>query len=559
MTRAVLATLIALAVAALPARGDAWSDTGPSYWIEAQLRLISRDQPWPTVQARTLFHVSAAMHDAWAALEPDDVGVLADEACALIPEDDQQRERLQRIALGHAAIEVLKARYPRTNRDGLAVLKFEHALRDDGLLATLEGDDARAAELGQRIARRILADAMDDGSNEAAEYDDTTGYTPANAALDPDAEGTVLTDPDRWQPIIVEGRTQEWVTPHWGRVRPFAISKDDPSRPYLDPGPPPRLKLDDHAALSASLVELILLSSRLDGTDTAEAPEDADVGRVLAEYWEGGASTETPVGRWNLIAATALHHAEPSGDPGKDLRREIELFLALNASLHDAAIACWDIKRYYDSVRPISLIRHMGGLGQSSDPSMPGYHKLGLPLVPGLVELVTEVSSAPGERHAHLADRRGEVAVRSWRGNRGRDGHDASGVGWIPATAWLPYQDEDFVTPAFGGYVSGHSTSSAAGATVLEAFFGEVIPGGPVEVRADAGVFLEFEVGPFYDVVLSAERFDELVEQAGRSRLWGGIHPWFDDVRGREVGEQVAMIVLARLQPVSDDEAAGSE
>ncbi len=51
--------------------------------------------------------------------------------------------------------------------------------------------------------------------------------------------------------------------------------------------------------------------------------------------------------------------------------------------MHDAAVAAWGSKRFYDYARPISMIRYMGGLGQSSDPDGPAYHPDGLPLEPG--------------------------------------------------------------------------------------------------------------------------------------------------------------------------------
>ena len=93
------------------------------------------------------------------------------------------------------------------------------------------------------------------------------------------------------------------------------------------------------------------------------------------------------------------------------------MYLALNGAVHDAAIAAWGLKGYYDSVRPISMIRYMGGLGQSSDPAGPSYDPEGLPLVPGLIEVITPESSAPGQRHERLADHVGEIAVHAWRGN----------------------------------------------------------------------------------------------------------------------------------------------
>ena len=47
-------------------------------------------------------------------------------------------------------------------------------------------------------------------------------------------------------------------------------------------------------------------------------------------------------------------------------------------------------------MRPISSIRYMGGLGQSSDPNGDSYDPLGLPLVPGLIEVVTDATTANG-------------------------------------------------------------------------------------------------------------------------------------------------------------------
>jgi len=48
-------------------------------WDEAILDAIRRDVPAPTVHARNLFHVSAAMWDAWAAYDPTADGYLVHE------------------------------------------------------------------------------------------------------------------------------------------------------------------------------------------------------------------------------------------------------------------------------------------------------------------------------------------------------------------------------------------------------------------------------------------------------------------------------------------------
>jgi hypothetical protein len=203
--------------------------------------------------------------------------------------------------------------------------------------------------------------------------------------------------------------------------------------------------------------------------------------------------------------------------------------------VHDAAVAAWGVKGYYDSVRPISMIRYLGGRGQSSDPAGPAYDPDGLPLVGGLVEVVTPESSAPGQRHEHLADHVGEVAVRAWQGNPD-DPSRASGVGWIRAVDWVPYQRATFVTPAFAGYVSGHSTFSRAAAEVMTAFTGDpYFPGGISHWTVPAGELVT-EAGPSRDVTLQWASYFDAADQAGISRILGGIHIRADDFEGRRIG-----------------------
>jgi hypothetical protein len=47
---------------------------------------------------------------------------------------------------------------------------------------------------------------------------------------------------------------------------------------------------------------------------------------------------------------------------------------------------------------------------------------------------------------------------------------------------------------------------------------------------------LEFEAGPERDITLQWATFADAADEAGRSRLYGGIHVRADDLRGREIG-----------------------
>jgi hypothetical protein len=218
------------------------------------------------------------------------------------------------------------------------------------------------------------------------------------------------------------------------------------------------------------------------------------------------------------------------------LEWDVKLYFALNGAVHDAAVAAWGLKGYYDSPRPISMIRYMGAQGQSSDPDGPSYDAEGLPLVDGLVEVITVESSAPGERHESLADHVGEVAVRSWRGFPDDPETETSGVGWILAVDWVPYQRSTFVTPAFPGYVSGHSTFSRAAAEVLTAITDSpYFPGGLTEWTLPQGELLH-EEGPTADTTIQWATYFDAADQAGISRLYMGIHITQDDFEGRRIG-----------------------
>jgi hypothetical protein len=223
-----------------------------------------------------------------------------------------------------------------------------------------------------------------------------------------------------------------------------------------------------------------------------------------------------------------------------DLEWDVKMYFALNAALHDAACACWSAKRDYDGWRPLSIIRYLGGLGQSTDPGLPSYNANGLPLITNQIELVTASSRASG-RHAGLTV--GKIAVLSWPGPPADSVHQHSGVKWIHADTWTPYQRTNFVTPAFPGYFSGHSTFSRSAAELISEMTGSpYFPGG---LGTYTNYVLGFENGPSVPITLQWASYYDAADQAGISRIWGGIHPPIDNLAGRRAGAQVGKGVWA--------------
>jgi hypothetical protein len=193
----------------------------------------------------------------------------------------------------------------------------------------------------------------------------------------------------------------------------------------------------------------------------------------------------------------------------------------------------------------------MADRGQSSDPQGPSYHPEGLPLHPNTIEVVTAESSAPGQRHEHLAAHVGKIAIRAWRGPDyiQNEETDVAGVGWILAENWWPYQRPTFVTPPFAGYLSGHSTYSRAASELMTLVTGsKYFPGGLGEFPAPQNEFLVFEDGPSQTVVMQWATYHDASDQTSLSRIWGGIHPPQDDIPGRHIGQEVARDAVAFAQ-----------
>jgi hypothetical protein len=469
------------------AKGDfARKQSVARLWNEALLEAIRRDTPRPTVHARNLFHVSAAMYDAWAAYDPKAVGYFRNESPPGRP-----KQKSQEAAISYAAYRVLSHRFASSPGHAESQARFDALMKQLGHNPRNTNTKGFSpAAVGNRIGQAIIKHGRSDGSNEQNGYADTTGYAPVNDPLIVEQPASTLVhDINRWQPLIVPDAiaSQRFLTPHWSGVASFALPAPNANGLPLDPGPPPMLDGEQHDVVISDIIQLIEASRSLDpgndqwinisprvvGNNSLGAQDGSghpvnpatgqpypdnmvragDWGRVLAEFWADGPLSTTPPGHWNEIANEVSDHPllkKRIGGTGpivSNLEWDVKLYFALNAAVHDTAVATWGVKAYYDYGRPITVIREMALRGQSSDENLPNYDPFGLPLVPELVELVTAESSAEGERHAHLADHLGECAVYAWRGHPADPSSEHGGAGWVLGINWLPYQQHNFVTP----------------------------------------------------------------------------------------------------------------
>ena len=149
------------------------------------------------------------------------------------------------------------------------------------------------------------------------------------------------------------------------------------------------------------------------------------------------------------------------------------------------------------------MIRSLAFAGQSSDPHAPSYNPDGLPLVPGLVELITRSSDFNGRRHADLSKHIGDVAIRTTHG-------------WVLGSRWT----SPGRTPSFPGWVSDESVFDRAATEILVAEGGSrLLPPGTVLSRWVS--------------------YRRAADAAGRSQVYAGTQIPADDLTGRSIGSAV--------------------
>lgn len=210
--------------------------------------------------------------------------------------------------------------------------------------------------------------------------------------------------------------------------------------------------------------------------------------KVTAEYWADGPHSETPPGHWNLFAQFISKRDD------HDMGDDVKMFFALNNAVFDAGVVAWWAKRKYDYVRPITAINYLYE-GQEVD---------------------------------------------AWAG-------PYQGAGPIWGEEWRPYQAVSFVTPPFSEYVSGHSTFSAAAAEVLRSFTGSDFFGYSATIEVGSSL-VEPGMVPASPLTLSWPTLSAAADDAGLSRLYGGIHFRDGDMEGRRIGKQIGELTWKKSQ-----------
>jgi hypothetical protein len=473
-------------------------DNAVLYWNETLLEVIRKHPPQtgPTVVARALGILHTATYDAWAAYDPVAKGTRLGSQLRRPAAEHTVENKYK--AISFAAYRVLVDLFPAAQHPRLGEVDLPGRMRFRGYDPDDTSTDTTTPQgIGNVVANALLDYRHHDGSNQL-------GDEPARTTPDPTkryTDYTGYTPKNKWNSVTDVWRWQSLCVP----LPPAgATTCSGTEQKALTPQWP---RVTPFALISPSQFR-VTGPPKIPGTnnystadiaqEVADAADLDDVKKAKAEYWADGPFSVFPPGH-DFIFAQAL-----SRKRNHSVDHDAKFFFMLGNAMMDASIAAWYQKYVYDFVRPITAIRN----------------------------------------HPDFKNK----LVNTWLGPN-------QGFGMRPGSEWRPYQALGVVTPPFPEYVSGHSTFSGAGATILAQFIGSDTFGAYVVIPKGSSAFESNT--PASDVTLSWPSFSHAADEAGWSRRYGGIHFKTGDSHGRALGRQVALYVWSNAQNYINGRTAG--
>ncbi len=457
--------------------------------LEATARDIERAGARPTINSRELFMATAALYDAWSAY--DAVALPSHGVAARRPVAERNDANRGKAMLASLRV-VLIDLYP-AQKEWL-----EGQFKTRGFTEAALKKKGSPEAVGNAAGQTIVNERQHDGANQLGDergssgvpYSDYTFYSPVNG---PDA----VLDVDHWQPIpftLDDGKIVRpgFLTPHWYRVKPFALKTADQLRPPA----PPRANTEQ---TKKEVDEVIKLNGSL-------TPEQ----KATVEFMRDGPRSTGQSGHW-LRFAQAVSRRDK-----QNMEKDVKLFFAVAAVCFDAFIAAWDTKRAYDGPRPWTLVRVLyagkkvrGWLGPGKGVGMIPAEKWApyspasfvTPPFPGYPSGHSTVSGAASKT---LADFTGSDV----------------------------FEDED-------ARRAGAITELGATHALMQSIDGKAATGDEKSC----------------DVVLKLPTFSATAEMAGISRVMGGYHLQVDNVVGLALGRKVSDVTWAKVSALYSGKA----
>lgn len=224
-----------------------YSQSVARQWNEEILHGIRNDFARPTVHARNLFHSSVLMYDIWAVFDNSaDTFFLGkkvgDYTCPFTKfKTTESIAEARKKAMSFAVYRLMRHRFqysPGHEEIRLSIDALMNSYGYDISNSSIDYESGDPAALGNYMAEQMIAFGLQDGANEANDYENQY-YEPLNEPLNTDVSGNPNMEyPNNWQPLKVEnwvdqsgntipGGQPPFLSPEWGAVTAFSLSEED--------------------------------------------------------------------------------------------------------------------------------------------------------------------------------------------------------------------------------------------------------------------------------------------------------------------------------------------
>ena len=414
---------------------------------------------------RQVVVIDNAWFDALAPYHPTAIGVYSSLGRRPAGESTNRNKN---IALIYASYRIMNSLMPRFAATWRAMVVSVGLNPDDA-----SEDITTAVGIGNVAGKRVAEVRERDGMNQLGDeggrkynrrmYEDYTGYKPVNSAFK-------LSDPSRWQPLLTSPGTgtfaiQHFAMPQWGLARPYSYNNPD----RFHAPSPDASNFENFEAYKAQADEVMALQASL-----------TDYQKMVAELFDdkltglGGATFFSFITR------------------GMSLDEFVQYDFLTHLAAFDGGIATWKEKAVFDTVRPVSAIRHLYKNRKITGWAGPGK---------GIVDD-------------------------------------------LPASEWRSYLN----TGNHPEYPSGSSCFCAAYAQASRRYFGTDAFGWSVPVSAGSSV-IEPGVTPATNITLGPwNTFTEFENECSRSRVYGGVHFTAATVEGQALCRPIGDLAFEFLQ-----------
>lgn len=403
--------------------------------VAGENRRSFKEEAGPVKCSRALAIVHVAMYDA--------VNSISKRYKTIIAIPDQPSGADQDAAASQAAHDALVAMYPSQSSS------FDAELAADLVRIPDSTAKSQGVAAGKLAAQLLLNDRQNDGSAQSE-----LGYTPSGLYL-------------QWAPDPLNPG-QKALGPAWGSVRPMVIKAGNQFR---CPTPP--------ATGSAEFKAACQQMEDIGGDGTTTVTKRTQEQTQIALFWgyDGSSQIGVPPRLYNQIVRTV------ADDRNYDLSDYSRLLAAVNVSMFDAGIACWESKYYYNYARPVTALRGA--------------------VAPDLVDAnFTPFGAQPSN------------------------------------TNGKPF------TPPFPSYPSGHATFGAAAFDTLGSILGTKNVSFSFVSDELNGKTTDRNGQPRPYAPRSFANLDAAEQENAQSRLYMGIHWNFDATEGIKMGQKVAAYVM---------------